>query len=261
MSDDHAPVLDPDDLDISKSEYVREIGQNRYVVSAGGRPPRAPRSEASDEPAPAEPDQSDEPSTADASASAETTETLPRGEQPTESEPQGRSERSTEPDASRQPTSSDDADHPHEPPKRDATPRQGVKRGAPSRGGGAGTDSGEVDAAAVGRWLAESLSDTAFEYGFDATLSVDDETTRHRMVSNDVSTTFETLALWFARSAAGDDMPPERALGILLAEMDGEVTLPTAALQRAVARHGLSAEDSIGDLVAAAERENGLRLD
>ncbi|WP_313692661.1 DUF7500 family protein [Halorarum halobium] len=280
MSDDHAaPALDPDDLDISRSEYVRELGEDRYVVSAGGGPPRAPRSGEPDEQRDATEDRTPERSgeqrtrsvAEEAEARVDVAPSDPKqggGNEPG-NRPESGSARS-EPGGTGGATDAD-AGSPTSPPKRAAEPRRGVKRGAPTgRNAGSETDpapgtgtktGGDVDAAAVGRWLAESLSDTEYAYGFDATVTMNDEATRHRMVSNDVSAVFETLALWFARSAGGDDMPPERALAILLAEMEAEVTLPTVALEDAVARHGLSAEDSIGDLLAAAERENGLTLE
>ena len=274
MSDDHAgPALDPDDLDISKSEYVRPLGENRYVVSAGARPPRVPpvtESERSDDTAQGSPDDTGSTEPTDATTPAETQADTATTGTPTA----GSSDRTSRPaspqtpqDNTPEPTPdtgvSPQSGPPTTPPKQDATPRQGVKRGAPSRDGSPSTDSDDIDAAAVGRWLAESLSNTEFAYGFDATLSVEDEAVRHRMVSNDVTTTFETLALWFARAAAGDDadVPPERALGILLAEMDGEVTLPAAGLRKALDHHDLDPDDSIADLLAAVDRDGGLTLD
>lgn len=210
MSEDHSdPALDPDELDIGASEYVRELGEDRYVVSAGAGPPRAPSSESSTQ----------------------------KGDVETE--------------------------QPNQASATEDTPQRGANGDVdvPGDGAGSSADTAEVDASTVGRWLAASFSDTESAYGFDATLSVEDETTRHRIVSNDVAATFETLVRRFARSAAGDDMTPERALGILFAEMEDGVVLPTAALERAVERHGLSTTDSIGELLAAANRENGLTID
>ncbi|QLG61017.1 DUF7500 family protein [Halorarum salinum] len=256
MTDDVGdPALDPDDLDISKSEYVRELGEDRYVVSPGRAPPREPRSEPAEEPRPA--DRPTESSRSDASAGTPAAESPPRPVDDREDS----TDTTTKPEPSRTGEPTDGEVDPSDPPKRDATPRTDVKRGAPSRRTSRDDASAEVDAAAVGRWLAESLADAEFEYGFDATLSIEDEAVRHRMVSNDVTTTFETLALWFSRAAAGEGMTPERALGILLAEMDAGVTLPAVALRRAVDRHGLTAEDSIGDLLRAAEEEDGLTLE
>ena len=135
-----------------------------------------------------------------------------------------------------------------DPPARERTGgSDDVVRGAP------GGD--DVDAAAVRRYLAESLVRNEFDYGFDATLSVNGQTTRHRMVSDDLPTTFETLVTWFAE-AAGGDTSPERALGLLLAKSDTTVELPPDLIRKAAVDNGLSADDTIGDLLRAA-KENG----
>lgn len=118
----------------------------------------------------------------------------------------------------------------------------------------------QLDVDAATEWVAESIRAADVEYGFDATVKVDGSVAHARSGSNDVVETFETLLSWYARQV-DDDAPPAETLGILLAEADAEVTVPTAALRRAVARAGLSAEDSVGDLLAASGRENGLRLD
>lgn len=139
------------------------------------------------------------------------------------------------------PTSDAVADHPE------------VPRGAP-RGADRSATGGDVDAAAVSRWLASSVSDTGFDYGFDATVSMEGEVSRHRMQSDDVTEAFETLAVWFARNAS--DADPERALGVLLSAADTSVELPPSLIRRAAVEHDLSADDSIGDLLRAV-RETG----
>ncbi|SDM17843.1 hypothetical protein SAMN04487949_1161 [Halogranum gelatinilyticum] len=114
-----------------------------------------------------------------------------------------------------------------------------------------------VDAQAVSEWLAESMTDNGFDYGFDATLKFDGSVVRHRMVSNDVVTTFETLMLWYARQIGGDT-PVEETLGILLAESDMPITFPKRSLVGLLRRHGLSGDDSIADLVAAIDDADGV---
>ena len=118
-------------------------------------------------------------------------------------------------------------------------------------------DPAQVDAKAVSKWLAESMTDNGFDYGFDATLKFDGSVVRHRMVSNDVVTTFETLMLWYARQVGGDT-PVEETLGILLAESDMPITYPTKSLGGLLHRHDLSREDSIADLIAAVDDAGGL---
>jgi hypothetical protein len=118
-------------------------------------------------------------------------------------------------------------------------------------------ESVQVDAKAVSRWLAESMTDNGFDYGFDATLKFDGSVVRHRMVSNDVATTFETLMLWYARQVGGDT-PVEETLGILLAESDMPIKYPTKSLAGILRQHDLSPEDSIADLITAVNDAGGV---
>lgn len=117
-----------------------------------------------------------------------------------------------------------------------------------------------VDGTAVSRWLAESFQDDGFTHGFDATVKVDGTVNRHRMVSNDVTATFETLVLWYARQVAGST-PPEEALGLLLAESDLPVQFPTACLQRLLEDLDLGPQDSVADLLAAADDAGGFTVE
>ncbi|WP_435126209.1 DUF7500 family protein [Halobaculum sp. D14] len=277
MSDDHSdPALDPDDLDISRSEYVRELGDDRYVVSAGAGPPRAPPDPEDDAPdADAEarspesagdvaPDDSKAPSVSDiaardlgggAEASADAAD-VPTGSDALDGLP-GDDGTATSTQPAAEPSGGASRQQDESP----GSPASHSRRGAPSQNRGSSAAAGDVDAATVGQWLAESLSESEFEYGFDATLSFGDETTRHRMASDDVVEAFETLATWFAASAAGDDATAARALGILLVEMDSSVEVPAAAVTRSLADLGLSRSDSIDDLLAAMEESGGLTLE
>jgi hypothetical protein len=133
---------------------------------------------------------------------------------------------------------------------------ENVTRGAPGRAG----SGGDVDAADVSRWLAASLADNEYDYGFDATVSFGDETNRHRMVSDDLPTTFETLVRWFAHNAGGDT-PPERVLGLLLSQSDATVELPPDLIRKAAVDNGLSADDSIGDLLRAVKEDGSITME
>ncbi|MGZ0747947.1 DUF7500 family protein [Haloparvum sp. AD34] len=188
MSDDGS-AFDPDDLDFSDDERVREIDESRYVVSAGDGAPKPPSSDG----------------TTDAD-------------------------------------SGDDAD---------ATATAGESAGPSGNG---------VRAEDVSRWLTASFRDDGFTYGFDATLSVGDDVVRHRMVSNDVTTTFDTLLTWFSRNV-GETTPPAEVLGILFAASNTPVQYPPGTLERYVADHDLSPDDSIADLLEVAEAHGGLRID
>lgn len=181
MSDDGS-AFDPDDLDFSDDERVREIDESRYVVSAGDGAPNPP------------PDHETDESDADAGAEA------------------------------------------------------------------SGQSSDPVTAEDVSRWLTASFRDDGFTYGFDATLSVGDDVVRHRMVSNDVTTTFDTLLTWFSRNV-GETTPPAEVLGILFAASNTPVQYPPGTLKRYVADHDLSPDDSIADLLEVAEAHGGLRID
>ena len=309
MSDDAPrgnPGVDPDDLDISKSEYVRELGGDRYVVSPGRRQPQQPPAEnssdsgkqeqASDDTSAASttdaaadgPGDSDVASTAEsvreglspaagpgatgteANAASETTSTgrtPPSGHDPNEDAPLSDAD-----DSARGPqssatsvddglpsdsTSDDDRDG-DDSAAASERPASHDRRGAP-RGESAASPS-DLDAGAVGEWLAASLGDSEFAYGFDATVSLDGRTTRHRMASDDVGETFETLVTWFA-DAAGGDTDAEDALGILLAGMDTAPRLPANAVRSALAGLGVSRDDSVEDVLAALEEAGGLRLE
>lgn len=188
MSNDGS-AFDPDDLDFSDDERVREIDESRYVVSAGDGAPNPPSSDGTTD--------------ADAGDDAAATAT------------------------------------------------------ADESGGSSGEG---VSAEDVSRWLTASFRDDGFTYGFDATLSVGDDVVRHRMVSNDVTTTFDTLLTWFSRNV-GETTPPAEVLGILFAASNTPVQYPPGTLERYVADHDLSPDDSIADLLEVAEAHGGLRID
>lgn len=337
MSDDAPrgnPGVDPDDLDISKSEYVRELGDDRYVVSPRRRQPQRPPEEGRRGESPddaggdADADAADDPDIASTAESvrqglspddgpgavdaptdaAQSPPSSPSGSPPADSSPSpspadGRARRSADsadsPDSTTSTGSPDqtgsadtvvdparrsdgpagDADGlPADPTADDRPPaddrvepggESGVesgsrdrpvshaRRGAPR--GGTAASSSDLDAGAVGEWLAASLADTEFAYGFDATLSLDGRTARHRMASDDVGETFETLITWFA-DAAGGDTDAEDALGILLAGMDTAPRLPPDAVRSALAGLGVSRGDSVEDVLTALEEAGGLRL-
>ncbi|QHS17080.1 hypothetical protein GWK26_07950 [haloarchaeon 3A1-DGR] len=219
-------AFDPDDLDFTRDERVTEIDDGRYVVSAGDGPPRVPRDEDSladllNEVTDA--DESVAEAAADAAADAATADAA------AEAAADESSPTAAGPDAG------------------DTGGRNDRSRGA-------------VTSQDVSRWLAASFEGDGFAYGFDATLSVDDEVVRHRMVSNDVTAAFETLLTWFTRHAASE-APPDEALGILVAAAELPVQYPPGTLERYLDRHDLDPEDSIADLLRVAEAHGGLRID
>lgn len=112
--------------------------------------------------------------------------------------------------------------------------------------------------AEVSKWLAASFQDTGFTYGFDATMAVDNEVTRHRLVSNDLPITFETLLTWFVRNATTDSTT-EEALGILLVASGMSVQYPPHTLKQLVEEVGLEPTDTIATLLEAVD-EDGIKL-
>ncbi|GAA0514816.1 hypothetical protein SAMN04488066_10382 [Halorubrum aquaticum] len=117
-----------------------------------------------------------------------------------------------------------------------------------------------VDRRAVSRWLADSFDDDGFDYGVDMTLHAKGSTARNRMVSNDVTATFDNTLSWFV-SNAGPGTDSAEALGLLLVAADTPIDVPPVAIKRFAASQGLSANDSIGDLIRAAEEAGGFRIE
>ena len=252
MSDDDAVPADPDELDFTDDENVVEIGEGRYVVGTNGRPNvgrsrgqrRAPPDDDSGFTAadPASPEER-RPAGDDPRSSAAGPGIGERGQQGGGQAGGGRA-------GGGQQSGGQTAGGGQPPPN--AT--QGQRRNRAAAGGNA------VDRQSVSRWLANSFNGDGFDYGIDATLHANGDTTRQRMVSNDVTATFDTLVTWFA-SNAGPSSPTPEAIGLLLAASETTVDLPPVVIKRFAASQGLSASDSIGDLVRAAEEEGGFRIE
>ena len=233
-TDSEALPADPDELDFTDDENVVEIGDGRYVVGTNGRP-NVGRSRGQQRVPPAD----DSGFTAADPTNA--SERRPAGDDPRASASgPGVGERD-----------------------RAAEGQRGQRSGAGSGaapGGSAAAGADQVDRQAVSRWLANSFDGDGFDYGIDATLHAEGETTRQRTVSNDVTATFDTLLTWFA-SNAGPSSPTPEAIGLLLAASETTVDIPPVMIKRFAASQGLSASDSIGDLVRAAEKEGGFRIE
>lgn len=226
-ADPDAPPADPEELDFTDDESVVEIGESRYVVGTNGRP-NVGRSRPASQPA-------------DESGFTAADPASPAERQPPGTDPQANA---AGPEAA------------------DRGASEGGRGGRGGQGdrGGRGAGTAEVDRQAVSRWLASSFDGDGFTYGIDATLHVDGDTTRQRMVSNDVTATFDSLVTWFA-SNAGPSSPTPEALGLLLVASETTVDVPPVAIKRFAASQGLTASDSIGDLVRAAEEANGFRIE
>ena len=240
-SDPDATPADPEELDFTDDENVVEIGQGRYVVGTNGRPNVGRgrgerRAQIEDDSGfttadPANPDER-RPAGDDPRASAAGPGVGERGQSEG-----GRASGAGSPGGGLLPPNA-----------------QGQHRNQAVLGGNA------VDRQAVSRWLANSFEGDGFAYGIDATLHANGDTTRQRTVSNDVTATFDTLISWFA-SNAGPSSPTPEAIGLLLAASETTVDIPPVMIKRFAASQGLSASDSIGDLVRAAEEEGGFRIE
>ncbi|QWC18835.1 hypothetical protein [Halorubrum sp. 2020YC2] len=248
-ADPDAPPADPDELDFTDDENVVEIEEGRYVVGTNGRP-NVGRSRGGGRERPP-----DDASGFTAAEPANADERRPAGDDPRASAAgPGVGERGQ-----------------RQGDQQGGAGGRGQARGAGQDGGQgrAGSNSGgrqpptgadAVDRQAVSRWLATSFDGDGFDYGIDATLHANGDTTRQRMVSNDVTATFDTLISWFA-SNAGPSSPTPEAIGLLLAASETTVDIPPVMIKRFAASQGLSASDSIGDLVRAAEDAGGFRID
>jgi hypothetical protein len=125
-----------------------------------------------------------------------------------------------------------------------------------------GDDDGADDSLSemeVNAWLEDHFRELDAQYGFHATAKFDDGVSRHRIVSNDVVTSFESLLLWYAQHVGGGT-PVEDVLGILLAESNVSVRYPVATLAGLLDRYDLDREDSVGDLLDAVADEDAVTL-
>ncbi|OYR48258.1 hypothetical protein [Halorubrum sp. Ea8] len=248
-ADPDAPPADPDELDFTDDENVVEIEEGRYVVGTNGRPNVGRSRERQRE------QRANEGSGFTAAEPASPDDRRPAGDDPRANaagpgvEDRDRRQAGGEGHAAGQGRGGGGGRN----DRRESA-------GAGSGGQRSSTGADAVDRQAVSRWLASSFDGDGFDYGIDATLHAEGDTTRQRTVSNDVTATFDTLLTWFA-SNAGPSSPTPEAIGLLLAASETTVDLPPVMIKRFAASQGLSASDSIGDLVRAAEDAGGFRID
>jgi len=125
--------------------------------------------------------------------------------------------------------------------------------------GASGANSEELSQEAVHQWLRESFADSPSRYGFDVTATFDGSVGQRRMASNDVVTIFESLLLWYAQQV-DSDTPVEESLGILLMESSVPIRYPPQSLEQLVKSSDLGPDDTIADLLAAVNEEDGVKL-
>jgi hypothetical protein len=137
----------------------------------------------------------------------------------------------------------------------DRSPSRGISERAP-REQSQGADLSREE---VHRWLRESFAGGGSRYGFDVTATFDGSISQRRMASNDVVTIFESLILWYAQQI-DSDTPVEEILGILLMEANVPVRYPPESLKNLVKSTGLGPDDTIADLLAAVDEDDGVEL-
>jgi len=116
-----------------------------------------------------------------------------------------------------------------------------------------------LDEDAVHEFLESQFHESGSRYGFDITATFDESVHQRQMVSNDVVTIFESLVLWYAQQIDGKT-PVEEVLGILLMEANVPIRYPPSSLRRLLESTELSPDDSIADLIAAVDHEDGFRI-
>jgi hypothetical protein len=97
---------------------------------------------------------------------------------------------------------------------------------------------------------ARYVSDRDADYGFALTAAFEGSIEQRELFSDDVAAAFGDVARWYANQVDADADPAE-VLGILLLASDTDVTFPTKVLAPVFRKHGLTLDDSIGDLVEA----------
>ncbi|SFG06811.1 hypothetical protein SAMN04488063_1322 [Halopelagius inordinatus] len=106
--------------------------------------------------------------------------------------------------------------------------------------------------------MARYLSDKGAKHGIAVTASFDGRVAQRDRFSDDIATSFGDVVQWYADQVDAD-APPEEVLGILLLASDTDVAFPTKVLGPVLRAHGLTTDDSIGDLVEALSGD-GLRI-
>jgi hypothetical protein len=117
----------------------------------------------------------------------------------------------------------------------------------------------EFTDANVHEWLADQMDESNARYGFDVTAKFDGGVDQQKLVSNDIVTVFESLLLWYARQLDGST-PVEEVLGILLSQSNVPVRYPSSTIRDLVQSTNLGPDDTIADLMAAVDDEDGLEL-
>jgi len=121
-----------------------------------------------------------------------------------------------------------------------------------------GEDASEDLGALARQQMARYLSEQDSEYGFALTATFEGEVDHHEHFSDDVVDAFGELASWYVEQI-DTTASEKRALGILLLASETRVSYPKKALASILQEHGLTLDDSIGDLVDSLP-DDGLQI-
>lgn len=127
----------------------------------------------------------------------------------------------------------------------------------PSSTDAAGADVDRITGRDVKQWLDGELADRDSAYAYRIAAKSGDQVTHQQLATDDVTTAFDGLLVWYAEQVA-DDTPVEEALGILLAESGVRVRYPTERLVASLEERDLDPDDSIRDLVESVAESDGL---
>jgi hypothetical protein len=108
------------------------------------------------------------------------------------------------------------------------------------------------------RQMARYVSDAETSHGIAVTAAFEGEVSQRECFSDDIATAFGDVVRWYT-DRVDADVPPARVLGILLLASDTDVAFPTKVLAPILRSHGLTTDDTIGDLVEALG-DDGLRI-
>lgn len=230
---EEGPVLSPDELDLSNSEYVEELEEGRFVVSPHKRTQDLPDGTGS---------------SGDSAGAGEVGSD--QAESPSPAQEDGARTSRTRSDTSGEPATEQAGGSP---PSVEPTGMPVVDDHRRP------VDRSTLDLEVVHRWLAADFERTDSRYAFDVTATFDGSVSQRRMASNDVVTIFESLLLWYAQQV-DNNTPVEDIIGILMSESNVPVRYPPKTLHQIVKSSDLTPDDDIAALLRTINDEDGFRL-
>ncbi|AEH38133.1 DUF7500 family protein [Halopiger xanaduensis] len=123
---------------------------------------------------------------------------------------------------------------------------------APAAADPRGTANGIQSPEAARTLLANELERVDTRFAIDIVSRFGEDTVRHRMTSDDVVGTFNSLVFWYARHVSRNT-PTNRAASLLLAKSDFTPELTETQVRTAMAKHGLDESSSLEELLEALE--------